>query len=206
MGYAPENCFRPTKDILGHVGPFWAIWVLFWAIWGPCGHLNCLRLVQKIWQILAKWHVIMSYIPDNCFRTFGTLPGRHLACASISPSGHVGSAKKKTRKIFIFFFAAAAAPPLHFISITHYDQDRLCSLDWSSWLLWEAFCLIVLCKSWWKKFHRPLFPKFTVNMDKNHHPNQLYVFISITEGHWTIAHVHYVHWAVSPIEQSKFYM
>ena len=53
----------------------------------------------------------MSYTPDNCFRTFGTLPGHHLACASISPSGHVGSAKKNKKNCHNFFFRSCRTPP-----------------------------------------------------------------------------------------------
>ena len=28
MGYVPKNCIRATRDILGHVGKFWAILVI----------------------------------------------------------------------------------------------------------------------------------------------------------------------------------
>ena len=34
MYYTPENCFRATRDILGHVGPFWAI-LLILGNFGP---------------------------------------------------------------------------------------------------------------------------------------------------------------------------
>ena len=54
--------------------------VMFWTILGPPG-------VPKRPQSGPMWHIMMYYTCEKCFRATWTLPGRLLACWSISASG-----------------------------------------------------------------------------------------------------------------------
>ena len=45
---------------LGHAGPFWAIWVMFWTILEPSG-------VPKRPQSGSIWHIMMYYTCENYF-------------------------------------------------------------------------------------------------------------------------------------------
>ena len=91
-----------------------------------------------------------------------------------------------------------------FVLITHDHGEKLWYEHEVNAHVQRLFVFLLNCKSWWNKFHRPLTPRFVVNMNKNYHPHQLYMFISITQGHGTMAHIRYVPEAVLTILYSFF--
>ena len=74
----PWTLFRATRTILGLVVPFWPLLVIlghfrpFWCCFGPFqgprGSLNG-PMGGPI------WHIIIYYVPENCFRATGTILG-----------------------------------------------------------------------------------------------------------------------------------
>ena len=75
----PLDLILTMQVQFGHAGPIWALWVMFWTILGPPG-------VPKRPQTGPMWHIMMYYTCGKCFRATWTLPGRLLACWSISAS------------------------------------------------------------------------------------------------------------------------
>ena len=63
----------------------------------------------------------------------------------------------------------------YLVLITHEYREKLwCGYKVNAHV-WRWFVFFAQSYCTWKKFHRQLFPKFAVNMSKNHHPHPLYV-------------------------------
>ena len=78
------------------------------------------------------------------------------------------------------------------------------SSDWGSLLRWEAFCLFDTLQKPVKKIPPSTFSIIWSEYGQKWYTLPLHVFISITYGHRTIAHAHFMHQALLPVSHSFF--
>ena len=78
------------------------------------------------------------------------------------------------------------------------------SSEWGSLLRWEAFCLFDTLQKPVKKIPPSTFSIIWSEYGQKWYTLPLHVFISITYGHRTIAHAHFMHQALLPVSHSFF--
>ena len=78
------------------------------------------------------------------------------------------------------------------------------SSEWGSLLRWEAFCLFDTLQKPVKKIPPSTFSIIWSEYGQKWYTLPSHVFISITYGHRTIAHAHFMHQALLPVSHSFF--